>query len=206
MTCEVSTTGAFPSPPSLFCPPPSLPLFWCRCRSLARLIMIQVHRFGGLFHLEPGRLVDELGAVNLAQRGDPDRGLDPRSRDGRRRDPHCLGEPRRDPPRPARLARCRTLLDELLLLDKLDVRERLGRELDRLVEAVLAAVTDFITDDKVNVQGLVLAGSADFKTELSQSDMFDQRLWMSFFSWTNLTFESDSAASSIAWLKPFSPP
>jgi peptide chain release factor subunit 1 len=27
-----------------------------------------------------------------------------------------------------------------------------------------------------NVAGLILAGSADFKTELSQSDMFDQRL------------------------------
>jgi len=34
----------------------------------------------------------------------------------------------------------------------------------------------FITNDKVNVCGLVLAGSADFKTELGQSDMFDQRL------------------------------
>ncbi|KAI4577187.1 hypothetical protein MJG53_004992 [Ovis ammon polii x Ovis aries] len=34
----------------------------------------------------------------------------------------------------------------------------------------------FISGDKVNVAGLVLAGSADFKTELSQSDMFDQRL------------------------------
>jgi peptide chain release factor subunit 1 len=38
------------------------------------------------------------------------------------------------------------------------------------------AVQHFITNDKVNVTGLVLAGSADFKTELSQSDMFDQRL------------------------------
>ncbi|KAH8100247.1 peptide chain release factor eRF/aRF subunit 1 [Cristinia sonorae] len=38
------------------------------------------------------------------------------------------------------------------------------------------AVQHFITQDKVNVTGLVLAGSADFKTELSQSDMFDQRL------------------------------
>lgn len=38
------------------------------------------------------------------------------------------------------------------------------------------AVQHFITSDKVNVSGLVLAGSADFKTELSQSDMFDQRL------------------------------
>lgn len=32
----------------------------------------------------------------------------------------------------------------------------------------------FITEDQVNVEGLILAGSADFKTELSQSDMFDQ--------------------------------
>ncbi|KAL5528961.1 SU2 [Sanghuangporus baumii] len=38
------------------------------------------------------------------------------------------------------------------------------------------AVQHFITNDKVNVTGLVLAGSADFKTELSQSDMLDQRL------------------------------
>jgi len=38
------------------------------------------------------------------------------------------------------------------------------------------AVQFYITNDKVNVAGLVLAGSADFKTELGQSDMFDQRL------------------------------
>ncbi|KAJ6606352.1 peptide chain release factor eRF/aRF subunit 1 [Mycena vulgaris] len=38
------------------------------------------------------------------------------------------------------------------------------------------AVQHFITNDKVNVTGLVLAGSADFKTELGQSDMFDLRL------------------------------
>lgn len=31
-----------------------------------------------------------------------------------------------------------------------------------------------------NVSGLILAGSADFKTELSQSDMFDQRLQVNF--------------------------
>lgn len=31
----------------------------------------------------------------------------------------------------------------------------------------------FIASDKPNVVGLILAGSADFKTELSQSDMFD---------------------------------
>lgn len=38
------------------------------------------------------------------------------------------------------------------------------------------AVQHYITNDKVNVTGLVLAGSADFKTELGQSDMFDLRL------------------------------
>lgn len=38
------------------------------------------------------------------------------------------------------------------------------------------AVQVFLTNDKVNVAGIVLAGSADFKTELKTSDMFDQRL------------------------------
>eukprot|EP00056_Hartaetosiga_gracilis_P005716 m.87991 g.87991 ORF g.87991 m.87991 type:complete len:435 (+) comp12260_c0_seq2:1423-2727(+) len=38
------------------------------------------------------------------------------------------------------------------------------------------AVRLFISSDKVNVKGLILAGSADFKTELGQSDMFDGRL------------------------------
>jgi peptide chain release factor subunit 1 len=38
------------------------------------------------------------------------------------------------------------------------------------------AVHHFITNDRPNVAGLVLAGSADFKTELGTSDMFDQRL------------------------------
>lgn len=38
------------------------------------------------------------------------------------------------------------------------------------------AVQNFIENDKVNVKGLILAGSADFKTELSKSDLFDGRL------------------------------
>lgn len=38
------------------------------------------------------------------------------------------------------------------------------------------AVQNYITNDKVNVAGIVLAGSADFKNDLNQSDMFDQRL------------------------------
>jgi peptide chain release factor subunit 1 len=38
------------------------------------------------------------------------------------------------------------------------------------------ATQHFITNDRPNVAGMVLAGSADFKTELGQSDIFDQRL------------------------------
>ncbi|PVU84645.1 hypothetical protein BB559_005184 [Furculomyces boomerangus] len=38
------------------------------------------------------------------------------------------------------------------------------------------AVQMFISNEKANVTGLILAGSADFKTDLSKSDMFDQRL------------------------------
>lgn len=38
------------------------------------------------------------------------------------------------------------------------------------------AVQLFITQDRPNIEGLIMAGSADFKTELSQSDMFDPRL------------------------------
>lgn len=45
------------------------------------------------------------------------------------------------------------------------------------VRKVAELATQFyITNDKPNVVGLVLAGSADFKTELSQSDLFDPRL------------------------------
>lgn len=48
--------------------------------------------------------------------------------------------------------------------------------LDWPLKVAELAVQYFITNDKVNVAGLVLAGSADFKTELQLSDMFDQRL------------------------------
>lgn len=44
------------------------------------------------------------------------------------------------------------------------------------VQVAELATQMFITNDKPNVSGLVLSGSADFKTELSQSDMFDPRL------------------------------
>jgi peptide chain release factor subunit 1 len=38
------------------------------------------------------------------------------------------------------------------------------------------AVQNYISNDKVNVAGIILAGSADFKNDLNQSDLFDNRL------------------------------
>lgn len=53
-------------------------------------------------------------------------------------------------------------------------RLRLEKRHNYVRKVAETAVTCFISNDKVNVAGLVLAGSADFKTELGQSDMFDQ--------------------------------
>ena len=47
-------------------------------------------------------------------------------------------------------------------------------------KAAEVATQMFISQDKVNIAGLILAGSADFKTELSQSDMFDPVLYLKF--------------------------
>lgn len=55
-------------------------------------------------------------------------------------------------------------------------RLRLEKRHNYVRKVAEMAVQFFITNDKPNVAGLILAGSADFKTELSQSDMFDQRL------------------------------
>jgi len=53
-------------------------------------------------------------------------------------------------------------------------RLRLEKRHNYVRKVAETAVQMFITNDKPNVSGLVMAGSADFKTELSQSDMFDQ--------------------------------
>merc|ERR1719310_1947953 len=55
-------------------------------------------------------------------------------------------------------------------------RLRLEKRHNYLRKVAELAVQMFITADKPNVSGLVLAGSADFKSELQTSDMFDQRL------------------------------
>ncbi|KAL1232367.1 Eukaryotic peptide chain release factor subunit [Trichinella spiralis] len=55
-------------------------------------------------------------------------------------------------------------------------RLRLEKRHNYVRKVAETAVQMFITNDKVNISGLVLAGSADFKSELGQSDMLDQRL------------------------------
>lgn len=54
------------------------------------------------------------------------------------------------------------------------------------------AVTLFITNDRPNVTGLILAGSADFKTELSQSDMFDQRLQVKIIKLVDVSYGGEN--------------
>jgi peptide chain release factor subunit 1 len=55
-------------------------------------------------------------------------------------------------------------------------RLRVEKRHNYLRKVCEVATQVFISNDKPNVAGLILAGSADFKTDLFGSDMFDQRL------------------------------
>eukprot|EP01110_Echinostelium_bisporum_P005149 TRINITY_DN22662_c0_g1_i1.p1 TRINITY_DN22662_c0_g1~~TRINITY_DN22662_c0_g1_i1.p1 ORF type:complete len:396 (+),score=172.95 TRINITY_DN22662_c0_g1_i1:67-1254(+) len=55
-------------------------------------------------------------------------------------------------------------------------RLRLEKRHNYLRKVAELACQFYITNDRPNVSGLIVAGSADFKSELSASDMFDQRL------------------------------
>jgi len=50
----------------------------------------------------------------------------------------------------------------------------------------------FITNDKVNVAGIVLAGSADFKNDLAQSDIFDPRLVAKVLSTVDVSYGGEN--------------
>merc|ERR1719253_1710488 len=55
-------------------------------------------------------------------------------------------------------------------------RLRLEKRHNYVRKVAETATQLFITADRPNVSGLVLAGSTDFKNDLAQSDIFDQRL------------------------------
>jgi peptide chain release factor subunit 1 len=54
------------------------------------------------------------------------------------------------------------------------------------------AVQLFVTNDKPNIAGMILAGSADFKTELSQSDMFDPRLQAKIIKLVDISYSGEN--------------
>lgn len=55
----------------------------------------------------------------------------------------------------------------------------------------------FISANKVNEAGLILAGSADFKTELSQSPMFDQRLQSKVLKLVDISYGGENRSQGI---------
>jgi len=55
-------------------------------------------------------------------------------------------------------------------------RLRLEKRQNYVTKVAEMAKTLFITNDKVNVSGIILAGSAEFKNVLAQAECFDQRL------------------------------
>jgi peptide chain release factor subunit 1 len=55
-------------------------------------------------------------------------------------------------------------------------RLRLEKRQNYVRKVAELATSFFILNDKPIITGLVLAGSADFKSELSKSDLFDYRL------------------------------
>jgi peptide chain release factor subunit 1 len=55
-------------------------------------------------------------------------------------------------------------------------RLRLEKRQNYVRKVAEYAVTCFISDNKPNCRGIVLAGSAEFKDQLSSSDVFDPRL------------------------------
>ena len=63
------------------------------------------------------------------------------------------------------------------------------------------AVQLFLSNDKANVSGLILAGSADFKTELSQSDMFDQRLQAKIIKLVDVSYGGENGFNQVGSLK-----
>jgi peptide chain release factor subunit 1 len=71
-------------------------------------------------------------------------------------------------------------------------RIRMQKRQHYVMKVAEAAVQHFITNDKANIAGLVLAGSADFKTELGQSDMFDPRLQVKILKVVDVSYGGEN--------------
>ncbi|KAH7649458.1 eukaryotic peptide chain release factor [Cryptosporidium bovis] len=71
-------------------------------------------------------------------------------------------------------------------------RLRMEKRHNYLRKVAETATSIFITNDQVNVAALILAGSADFKNELAQSDIFDQRLASKILKIVDVSYGGDN--------------
>ncbi|CAH3032555.1 unnamed protein product [Porites lobata] len=71
-------------------------------------------------------------------------------------------------------------------------RLRMEKRRNYVKKVAETAVQLYITNDRPNVTGLILAGSADFKSELSQSDTFDQRLQSKVLKLVDVSYEGEN--------------
>lgn len=71
-------------------------------------------------------------------------------------------------------------------------RLRLEKRHNYVRKVAEVATCVFVTNDKINVTGLVLAGSADFKSELLNSDLFDPRLATKVIKVVDISYGGDN--------------
>ncbi|KAF8822724.1 putative eukaryotic peptide chain release factor [Cardiosporidium cionae] len=71
-------------------------------------------------------------------------------------------------------------------------RLRLEKRHNYVRKVAETAAQLFVTNDKVNVNGIILAGSADFKNDLAGSDMFDQRLVNKIIKIVDVSYGGDN--------------
>lgn len=71
-------------------------------------------------------------------------------------------------------------------------RLRMEKRHNYIRKVAETAVQLYITNDRPNVEGLILAGSADFKTELGQSDMFDPRLQVKILKIVDVSYGGEN--------------
>ena len=71
-------------------------------------------------------------------------------------------------------------------------RLRLEKRHNYVVKIAELSNSLFLTNDKINVTGLILAGSADFKTVLSANDVFDARLQCKIVSIVDIAYGGEN--------------
>eukprot|EP00595_Chromulina_sp_UTEXLB2642_P000230 CAMPEP_0196761722 /NCGR_PEP_ID=MMETSP1095-20130614/1027_1 /TAXON_ID=96789 ORGANISM="Chromulina nebulosa, Strain UTEXLB2642" /NCGR_SAMPLE_ID=MMETSP1095 /ASSEMBLY_ACC=CAM_ASM_000446 /LENGTH=419 /DNA_ID=CAMNT_0042111627 /DNA_START=178 /DNA_END=1437 /DNA_ORIENTATION=- len=70
-------------------------------------------------------------------------------------------------------------------------RLRLEKRHNYVRKCAELATQFFITDNRCNVTGIILAGSADFKSDLLQSDIFDPRLYKQVIKTVDVSYGMD---------------